>query len=61
MDPYGSVWSLRTPWGLPGASWGFGESKKGVKGFSPPVGAWEASLLALRGLIGCLLAYVAAY
>ena len=33
MDPYGSVWSLRTPWGLPGASWGPGGPKKGVLGF----------------------------
>ena len=57
MDPYGSVWSLRTPWGLPGASWGPGGSKKGGKGVLTPGGArgasWEACLLALRGLIGC--------
>ena len=33
MDPYGSVWSLRTPWGLPGAFWGPGGPQKGVKGF----------------------------
>ena len=62
MDPYGSVWSLRTPWGLPGASWGPGGAKRGVKGFSPPGRpggpSWVASLLALRGLIGFLLAYV---
>ena len=62
MDPYGSVWSLRTPWGLPGASWGPGGSKKGGKGVLTPGGAggpsWVASLLALRGLIGLLLAYV---
>ena len=63
MDPYGSVWSLRTPWGLPGASWGPGGSKKGGKGVLTPRGvpggpSWVASLLALRGLIGLLLAYV---
>jgi len=28
VDPYGSVWSLGTPWGLPGASWGFLVPKK---------------------------------
>ena len=44
MDPYGSVWSLRTPWGLPGASWGPGGSKKGGKGVLTPGGARGALL-----------------
>ena len=44
MDPYGSVWSLRTPWGLPGASWGPGGPKKGGKGVLTPGGAGEALL-----------------
>ena len=44
MDPYGSVWSLRTPWGLPGASWGPGGSKKGGKGVLTPGGGRGALL-----------------
>ena len=32
MDPDGSVWSLRIPWGLPGASWGPEGPRKGGKG-----------------------------
>ena len=44
MDPYGSVWSLRTPWGLPGVSWGPGGPRKGGKGGSPPGGARGALL-----------------
>ena len=43
MDPDGSVWSLRTPWGLPGASWGPGGPRKGNKGGFTP-----------RGLLGGL-------
>ena len=39
MDPYGSVWSLRTPWGLPGASWGPGGPEKGGIGVLTPGGA----------------------
>ena len=41
MDPDGSVWSLRTPWGLPGA---LGGPERGVKGGSPPGGARGALL-----------------
>ena len=55
MDPYGSVWSLGTPWGLPGASWGPGGPRKGVKGGSPPGGARGALLgglpISLRGIL----------
>ena len=53
MDPYGSVWSLGTPWGLPGASWGPGGPRKGGKGGFTPGGdrgpSWEACLLAYVG------------
>ena len=72
MDSYGSVWTRigpYGPWGLPGGFLGppgaLGGPERGVKGVHPPGGpggpSWEACLLALRGLIGCLgllLAYV---
>ena len=69
MDPYGPVWVRMVPEDSLGASWGllgpWGTQKGGKGVFTPggggPGGPWEASLLALRGLIGCLLAYVAAY
>ena len=55
MDPYWSVWSLGTPWGLPGASWGPGGPRKGVKEGSPPGGARGALLgglpISLRGIL----------
>ena len=44
MDPYGSVWSLRTPWELPGASWGPGGPEKGGIGVLTPGGARGALL-----------------
>ena len=65
MDPYGPVWVRMVPEDSLGASWGLldpGGSKKGGKGVLTPGVAggpsWVASLLALRGLIGLLLAYV---
>ena len=58
MDPYVSVWSLSTPWGLPGAFWDPGSPKTGVKGFlgvAPlPVGPCCGSA---AGCCGFLLAY----
>ena len=55
MDPYGSVWSLRTPWGLPGASWGPGGPEKGGIGVLTPGGARGALLgglpISLRGIL----------
>ena len=48
MDPYGSVWSLGTPRGLPGAFWGPGVAQRGVKGFlgvGPLPGGPAAGLL----------------
>ena len=55
MDPYGSVWSLRTPWGLPGASWGPGGPKKGGFGFLGVGGRGDPPALgpayALRGIL----------
>ena len=55
MDPYGSVWSLRTPWELPGASWGPGGPKKGGIGVLTPGGARGALLgglpISLRGIL----------
>ena len=55
MDPYGSVWSLRTPWELPGASWGSGGPEKGGIGVLTPGGARGALLgglpISLRGIL----------
>ena len=52
MDPYGPVWSLGTPLGLPGA---LGGPERGVKGGSPPGGARGALLgglpISLRGIL----------